>query len=108
MVIKQVVAFIDKVMNQKYIWIMKYLILILILAITNVTFALSEQEEFELYKQFKAQKAAESSSQNQSDESNENNQKEVNVYITNSNDSKLQVINLIKKHFITTRTKRKV
>ena len=89
MVIKQeMIAFIDKVMNQKYIWIMKYLILILILAITNQSFALSEQEEFELYKEFKAQKASESSSQNQNDETNESNQKEVNVYITNSNDSK--------------------
>ena len=91
MVIKQeMIAFIDKVMNQKYIWIMKYLILILILAITNQSFALSEQEEFELYKEFKAQKASESSSQNQSDTSNDDadTQKEVNVYITNSNDSK--------------------
>ena len=91
MVIKlEIIAFIDKVMNQKYIWIMKYLILILILAITNQSFALSEQEEFELYKEFKAQKASESSSQNQSDTSNDDadTQKEVNVYITNSNDSK--------------------
>jgi len=61
--------------------------LISILSINS--FSLTEEEEFELYKEFKAKKAAEANNKNNdSNQSSNDSQKDVNVIINNSVDSR--------------------